>query len=148
MSGFVLDCSVAATWLFDDEATPETDALLDRLKQEGALVPGIWHLEIGNVLVRAERRKRIAMSRVAAYLHLLKRLAIVTDTETTERALRETLNLARQGGLSTYDAAYLDLAMRRGLPLATLDRALIRAARFVGVETVPRKTSCVHEKSQ
>lgn len=146
MKGFVLDCSVAATWLFPDQGTPETDALLDRLKTEGALVPGIWHLEVGNVLVRAERMKRIAKSKVAAYLHLLQRLAIVTDNETDERALRETLLLARECGLSTYDAAYLELAMRRGVQLATLDRALIRAARYMQVETVPKTTSSVHEK--
>ena len=146
MRGFVLDCSVAATWLFPDQGTPETDALLDRLKTEGALVPGIWHLEIGNVLVRAERMKRIAKSKVAAYLHLLRRLAIVTDNETDERALRETLQLARECGLSTYDAAYLELAMRRGVQLATLDHALIRAARYMQVETVPKTALRVHEK--
>lgn len=146
MNGFVLDCSVAATWLFPDQGTPETDELLDRLKTDGALVPGIWHLEIGNVLVRAERLKRIAKSKVAAYLHLLRRLAIVTDVETDERALRETLMLARECGLSTYDAAYLELAMRRGVPLATLDRALLRAAGYMQVETLPRTTLRVHEK--
>ena len=146
MSGFVLDCSVAASWLFDDEATPETDALLDQLKEEGAVVPGIWHLEIGNVLVRAERRKRISTARVATYLQLLRRLAIVTDTETDERALRETLMLAREWRLSTYDAAYLELAMRRGKPLATLDRARVRAARYAAVEILPRNACTVHER--
>ncbi len=137
MSGFVLDCSVAATWLFGDQATPETDALLDRLKQEDAFVPGIWHLEIGNFLVRAERMKRIAKAEVTAYLNLLRRLAVVTDAETDERALRETLVLARECGLSTYDAAYLELAIRRGAPLASLDRALVLAARRMQVETIP-----------
>ncbi len=145
MNGFVLDCSVAATWLFPDEATPETEALLDRLQTEGALVPGIWHLEIGNVLVRAERRKRIAKATVATYLHLLRRLAIVTDPETDQRALREIVLLARECGLTTYDAAYLELAMRRGVQLATLDRALIRAAHYMQVETVPRPNLQVHE---
>lgn len=146
MTGFVLDCSVAVAWLFPDEGTPETEALLDRLKKEEALVPGIWHLEIGNVLVRAERSKRIARSKVPAYLSLLRRLAIATDSETNERALRETLMLARECGLSTYDAAYLELAMRRGVQLATLDRALMRAARYMQVETVPRTNLQVHEK--
>ncbi len=115
-------------------------------KTEEALVPGIWHLEIGNVLVRAERMKRVAKSRVAAYLNLLRRLAIETDTETDERALRETLMLARECGLSTYGAAYLELATRRGVQLATLDRALIRAARYVQVETVPKTGLQVHER--
>ena len=137
MSAFVLDCSVAVAWLFDDEATPETDALLDRLKDAGALVPGLWRLELGNVLTRAEREKRIPGSRIAAYLDLLDRLPITTDTETESRAFREILALAREQGLTTYDAAYLELAMRRGVGLATRDNALVRAARRVQVETLP-----------
>ncbi len=137
MSEFVLDCSVAVTWLFADEATPETDALLDRLKEGGATVPGLWRLELGNVLSQAERRRRIDASRIASYVDLLTQLPIVTDVETDERALREILALARQENLTSYDAAYLELAMRRGVSLATLDKALIRAAGRVGVDTLP-----------
>ena len=137
MSVFVLDCSVAVAWLFDDEASPETDALLDRLRDDGALVPALWRLELGNVLVHAERRNRIAAPQIAAYLDLLDRLPIVTDAETESRALREILTLARTANLTTYDAAYLELAMRRNAELATRDKALIRAARGVGVETLP-----------
>ena len=137
MSAFVLDCSVAVTWIFDDEATPETDALLDRLELDAAFVPGLWRLELGNVLVRAERRKRIAASQVAACLGLLDRLPIVVDTETESRAFREVLVLARAERLTTHDAAYLELAIRMGLQLATRDRALVQAARRVEVETIP-----------
>ena len=137
MSAFVLDCSIAVAWLFDDEATPETDALLDRLKDDSALVPGLWHLETGNVLARAERHKRISGAQVAAHLDLLDRLPIVTDTETQRRAFREILMLAGSVRLTTYDAAYLELAMRRGIALATLDNALIQAARHLDVETLP-----------
>ena len=137
MSAFVLDCSIAAAWLFNDEASPETDALLDRLKNDSALVPGLWRLELGNVLAHAERRNRIAAAQIAAYLDLLNRLPIVTDTETESRALREILTLARTENLTTYDAAYLELAMRRRAELATRDKALIRAAARVGVETLP-----------
>lgn len=137
MSAFVLDCSIAVAWLFDDEATPETDALLDRLKDDSALVPGLWHLEIGSVLARAERHKRISGAQVAAHLDLLDRLPIVTDTETQRRAFREILMLARSERLTTYEAAYLELAMRRGIALATLDNALIQAARHLDVETLP-----------
>lgn len=137
MSVFVLDCSIAVAWLFDDEASPETDALLDRLKDDGALVPGLWRLELGNVLAHAEQRNRIAAGQIAACLHLLDRLPIVTDAETENRALREILMLARTTNLTTYDAAYLELAMRRNAELATRDKALIRAARGVGVETLP-----------
>lgn len=137
MSEFVLDCSVTVAWFFEDEATPETDALLDRTAESGALVPGLWRLQVGNVLSQAERRKRIDPSRVASYVDVLAQLPIATDTETEERALRETLALARQENLTTYDAAYLEVAMRRGAPLATRDTALIRAARRVGVDTLP-----------
>ena len=133
---FVLDCSIAVAWLFDDEASPETDALLGRLRDDGALVPGHWRLELGNVLTQAERRNRIAGAQIAAYLDLLDRLPIVTDAETERRALREILTLARTESLTTYDAAYLELAMRRNVQLATRDRALIRAARGIGVETL------------
>lgn len=142
MSAFVLDCSVAVAWLFDDEATPETDALLDRLKFDGAFVPGLWRLELGNVLARAERQKRIAASQIVAYFGVLDRLPIVSDAETESRAFREILALARAERLTTYDAAYLELAMRMGLQLATRDEALVQAARRVAVETVPvRKRS-------
>ena len=137
MSAFVLDCSVAVAWLFDDEATPESDALLDRLKDDGAFVPALWRLELGNVLARAERRKRISAAQIVAFLALLDRLPIATDPETESRAFREILALARAERLSTYDAAYLELAMRRGLLLATRDSALVHAARRVGVDTVP-----------
>ena len=137
MSAFVLDCSVAVAWLFDDEATPESDALLDRLKDDGAFVPALWRLELGNVLARAERRKRISAAQIVAFLALLDRLPIATDPETESRAFREILALARAEHLSTYDAAYLELAMRRGLLLATRDSALVHAARRVGVDTVP-----------
>lgn len=137
MSVFVLDCSIAVAWLFDDEASPETDALLGRLREDGALVPGNWRLELGNVLTQAERRNRIAGVQIAAYLDLLDRLPIVTDAETESRVLREILTLARTENLTTYDAAYLELAMRRNVQLATRDRALIRAARGIGIETLP-----------
>ncbi len=134
---FVLDCSITVAWLFEDESTPQTDELLDRLKDSGALVPALWRLELGNVLARAERRKRIAAVEIAGYLDLLDRSPIVTDTETEGRAFREILTLARNEGLTTYDAAYLELAARRRLPLATLDKELIRAAHRVQVGTLP-----------
>ena len=131
---FVLDCSITVAWLFDDESTPQTDELLDRLKDSGALVPALWRLELGNVLARAERLKRITAAQIADYLDLLDRSPIVTDTETESRAFREILALARSEGLTTYDAAYLELAVRRRLSLATLDKELIRAAHRVQVE--------------
>ena len=137
MSVFVLDCSVTVSWLFEDEASPQTDALLHRLQEGPALVPGIWYLEVGNVLAQAERRGRNSASQTAACLDTLGRLPIEVDVETNRRALREVLSLARAEQLTTYDASYLELAMRRGLALATCDKALLRASRRVGVTTLP-----------
>ncbi len=111
---------------------------MDRLKDESAIVPDHWRLQIGNVLVQAERRKRIAVAQIAAYLDLLNQLTIHVDSETGDRAFREILTLARTEGLTTYEAAYLELAMRRGVQLATQDVALVQAAHRVGVETLPK----------
>ncbi len=137
MSAFVLDCSIAAAWLFDDEATTQTDDLLKQLRNGSAFVPNLWHLELGNVLVQAERRKRITSAQISTRLELISRLPIETDTETDSRAFREILALARTETLTTYDAAYLELAIRRGLPLATQDNTLIRAANRVQIRTLP-----------
>ncbi len=136
MSGFVLDCSVAVAWCFEDEASPETDAILERLREEGALVPALWHLELGNVLVQAERRQRLSAAETTTRLELIADLPIRTDDETPGRALREVLTLARAEGLTTYDAAYLELAMRKGLPLASKDNELIKAAGHCGVASL------------
>lgn len=138
MSLFVLDCSVAAAWLFEDEAAPETDVLLDQLANGTALVPLHWRLELGNVLVHAERRGRVTPAQVAASVDFVDRLPIEVDAETDRRSFREVLALARSTKLTTYDAAYLELALRRGLRLATQDKALVRAARGLQVKTVPR----------
>jgi predicted nucleic acid-binding protein len=132
VSAFVLDCSIAAAWLFADEARPETDNLLDILAEHGALVPNLWHLEVANVLIQAERRGQISTR-----LELLANLPIITDTETSPRAFREILTLARSQTLTTYDASYLELAIRRGIPLATQDKALVRAANAAQVATLP-----------
>jgi len=137
VSAFVLDCSIAAAWLFEDEARPETDDLLDLLRDDGALVPNLWHLEVGNVLIQAERRGRITAAQIATRLELLASLPIATDGETDVLAFREILTLARAQALTTYDAAYLELALRQGIPLATQDKALVRAAIAVKVDTLP-----------
>jgi predicted nucleic acid-binding protein len=137
LSSFVLDCSIAVAWCFEDEATPETDGLLDRLRDEGAAVPALWSLEVGNALLQAERRGRIPTARVAAFVELLAGLPIETEGDASTRALREVLALARAERLTTYDASYLELAGRRALPLATRDQALQRAAKRLGVPLLP-----------
>ena len=137
MTGFVLDCSIAVSWCFEDEARPDTDALLERLRYEGAIVPLLWHLDLGNVLIQSERRGRLTAAETAMRLELIAALPIVTDEQFSSSTLREILFLARADRLTTYDAAYLELSIRRGLPLATKDRALAVAARDRGVGTLP-----------
>jgi len=132
VSALVIDSSAALSWCFEDEASPGSDALFEQVRDQGAVVPGLWHLEVANVLLQAERRGRITTGDVAMRLALIADLPITTDNETTARAWRETLAL-RAEGLTTYDATYLELAIRRGLPLMTKDAALIAAAGRSGV---------------
>jgi predicted nucleic acid-binding protein len=133
VSALVIDSSAALSWCFEDEASPESDALFEQVRDQGAVVPGLWHLEVANVLLQAERRGRIAPGDVTMRLELIAELPITIDNETTARAWREILALARAEGLTTYDATYLELAIRRGLPLQTKDAALITAAKRIGV---------------
>lgn len=134
MSGLVLDASRTLAWCFEDEGGADTDALIDRVAAEGALVPAIWPLEVANALAVAERRGRIAPEDSVAFVALIEELPITVDAATASHAFHETLNLARDHGLSVYDAAYLELAVRAGLPLATLDEGLRRAAALLDRE--------------
>lgn len=136
MTGFVLDASVAVAWCFDDESTPAAWALLDRLRSAPAHVPALWELEVGNILIGAERRRRITQARAAEFLGILGELDIRVDPEMPGRAFRDVLPLAREQRLTTYDATYLELAMRLGLPLATKDTALIGAAKVLRTPTL------------
>jgi predicted nucleic acid-binding protein len=112
MTETVIDSSVALTWCFEDEASAETDALFERVRDEGAQVPALSRLGLGNVLLQAEKRWRISASEVAARLDLIAELPISVDQETADRAWRDTLTLARAERLTAYDAAYLELAAR------------------------------------
>lgn len=132
---FVLDCSAALPWVFGDEATKATDLLLDEMARgTTAWVPAIWHLEMGNVLLGAMRKARIDQAGIEAFVSQLGDLEIHVDPETPARAWDKTLDLAQLHRLSTCDAAYLELALRRGLPVATLDKALAAACRNAGVK--------------
>jgi predicted nucleic acid-binding protein len=132
----ILDASMAITWLFDDEQTEAADAILERVTRDGAIVPSLFRLEIGNMLRNAERRGRCDETYTAHSFERLMRLAITIDNETDERAWAETLVLARQHDLTLYDAAYLELAVRLGGPIATCDNALVRAGERCGVEVL------------
>jgi predicted nucleic acid-binding protein len=137
MSAGVIDSSIALTWCFEDEASAETDRLFERVRDDGAIVRGLWHLELGNVLLQAERRGRISRADIAIRLALIADLPISVDQETTLRAWREILLLAQAENLTAYDAAYLELAARGGLPLMTKDQALAAAAKRIGVTVLP-----------
>lgn len=136
MKRLVLDCSIVMAWCFEDEANEYTDSILETLSSSEALVPAIWQLEIANVLLVGERRKRLKEADTARFLELLRELPIATDAETWEHALRETLAIGREQGLSSYDASYLELAMRNGIPIATQDIALRKAAKNCGVSVI------------
>ena len=130
---FVLDCSVTMAWCFDDEATPYTDGVRDSLAEKRAVVPSIWPLEAANATIVGERRKRLDEARSRRFFVLLEALPIVVDEETSNRAFADIVQLARNYQLSAYDAAYLELAIRRGLPLACNDGKLKTAAVAAGV---------------
>ncbi|GAB4127585.1 MAG: type II toxin-antitoxin system VapC family toxin [Acidobacteriota bacterium] len=125
---FVVDNSVVMAWCFEDEADRYSEAVLESLGSAEAFVPGVWPLELGNTLLVAERRERLSQAAVVRFLALLGGLPITVDQEPPGRVLKEIVSLAREQGLSTYDASYLDLAMRLDLPLATRDTSLSRAA--------------------
>jgi predicted nucleic acid-binding protein len=131
-----MDASVTLSWCFEDEATPYSESVLDRLKETEAVVPAIWPLEVANALVTAERRQRLAEAQTTRLVQLLGALPISIDTDGLRQALGSILSLGREHDLSTYDASYLELAMRQGLPLATQDQGLRQAAARAGVTLV------------
>ncbi len=133
---FVLDASVALLWLVpqtNPAGVDYADATLNSLKESQALVPSLCALEIANVVAKVESKGIVTEADSQRFITLLGRLNIVTDPATAAHALGDTLNLARRYKLSTYDAAYLELALRAGLPLATLDAGLTKAAAKAGV---------------
>ena len=133
MDKFVLDTSVAMAWCFEDETNPYADAVLDSLIDNAALAPSIWPLEVGNVLLVAERRNRISQPDSMRFLELLSSLPIKIESFSEQRMFEAVLSLARKFGVSSYDASYLDLAIQTGLKLATLDQSLRKAADRCGV---------------
>ncbi|HEX4079415.1 MAG TPA: type II toxin-antitoxin system VapC family toxin [Rhizomicrobium sp.] len=124
----VLDASMTIAWLFHDERTPATEAVLRRVVAEGAVVPSLWRIEVANVLRNAVRRRRCDNAYVDRSLQRLRRLVIETDKETDDRTWGATLGLAREQDLTLYDATYLELAIRTDHPLASCDGPLLAAA--------------------
>jgi|ERR1017187_2221577 predicted nucleic acid-binding protein len=129
---FVVDASVTLAWCFKDESTPSTEAVLDLLADDSAVVPALWELEVSNVLLLAERRGRITESNSARFVALLGQLPILVDTAGVD--MNSILAAGRRHQLTAYDATYLVLAQREGVPLATLDARMRAAARAAGVQ--------------
>jgi predicted nucleic acid-binding protein len=132
----VLDSSATLAWIYSDETTEEIRQLFDAVADNGAIVPALWRLEVANSLTVAMRRRRIDADFRRAALADLALLDITTDPHTDSLAWGETLALADRFRLSLYDAAYLELAQRRTLPLATLDEELCAAAAALGVRVL------------
>ncbi len=133
MIGFVVDASILASFALADERQPRALAVVERLRSETALAPCLLFFEIRNVLLVSERRHRLALEETEELLQIIARLPIAIDFDCDERRL---MPLARKHRLTAYDAAYLELALREGAALATLDAELERAARAEGVAIV------------
>ena len=134
---FVLDNSVTMRWFFGDGKPRELAyavKVLDAMKRASALVPATWGLEVANVIARAEAKALVTEARSGEFLEMLEGVDIEVDSATFEHALSDTLQLARRYRISAYDASYLELALRRGVPLATLDDDLQKAAKKAGVK--------------
>ena len=132
MSRFVLDNSVAMRWILESPKQADqlyAESVLHTLVEAEVVVPNLWHLEACNVLLVAEKRKELTGSEVERFISQLENLPIFADSMTALKSFNRTLNLARVHKLSSYDAAYLELAIREGFPLATLDKELIKAAK-------------------
>jgi len=133
----VVDASVAVAWCFADETTPFTEKVLDLVSRaDEVYVPPLWPFEVANALLAAERRKRITVAQAASFLNRIGGLPVTVELQQVSRAHDQVLSAARQHGLTVYDAAYLELAVRRGLPLATLDDRLNRASVAAGVALI------------
>jgi predicted nucleic acid-binding protein len=135
----VIDASLTMTWCFEDEATPATEDLLDRVARTGAVAPPLWRLEVANGFQSAIRRKRIDAAWRDVSIADLARLPIAVDPETDAHIRTTTLFLSDRHGLTIYDACYLELAQRRDLPLATLGKQLRAAGQALGLTLLGRQ---------
>jgi predicted nucleic acid-binding protein len=136
---FVLDASMTMSWGIDDETTPETEAALDELVASYAEVPALWSYELANALASSIRRGRLSLTQAEGFVERLRGLDIRIDDENPLSNDLSLLSFAVRRGLTAYDAAYLQLAKRRVLPLATLDKHLIAAAPLEGVSLLGQK---------
>lgn len=136
MSGFVIDASAILSWCFVEEQPDDAEALLQRLVAAGLAAPAHWPFEVANILWVAERKRRINAAAANAFVDLIEQLGVTLDTQSFAMALRDSRVLALAHNLTVYDAAYLELALRRGAGLVSKDAALLRAAEAAGVTTI------------
>jgi predicted nucleic acid-binding protein len=134
LTGIVVDASVALAWCFPDEGSDYADRVLVALEGHAILVPALWSIEITNALLVAERRKRVRQLETRRFIDLLSDLKVEREARSVADAVSNVLPLGREYVLSAYDAAYLDVAIRHGVPLATLDSNLRRASTRAGIE--------------
>ena len=133
LDSFVLDASITVAWYFRDEADPYADAVARRVPTVKPIVPSVWPLEVANTMLVGERRKRDAVATILQWTAYLTGLPIAVDEQNFGRVFGDVLAIARTYDLSVYDASYVELAIRSGLPLATLDGRLRAAAAALGV---------------
>ena len=136
LSSIVLDCSVTVSWFMIDETSTISNDILNLISKEKAIVPSIWQLEVGNVLLMCQRNKRITKEQRLNALHILNELPIIIDDLTSKYAWQDTIELAEKYSLSLYDACYLELSLRYSLPLATFDNQLKKAANLASVKLI------------
>ena len=134
MTGIVTDASLALAWCFPDEASEYADRILVALEGHAILVPALWSVEITNALLTAERRKRVKPPEIRRFVELLDGLTVIIDSQSVAESVSNILPIAPEYGLSAYGAAYLDVAVRHGAPLATFDNALRKAGQKAGIE--------------
>ena len=135
----VIDASVTLSWIYSDEHSAASDALLARVADRGAVVPQLWRLEVASALQNGIKRKRIVAAYRDSAIQQLLGLPIETDPDTNDYAWTTTLQLADIHHITVYDASYLELALRRGLPLATRDDQLAAAATAAGAILLPTR---------
>ena len=135
-ASFIVDASVGFAWVYLGQATPETDHLLNEVAAGATvIVPALWFLEMSNVLLIAQRRHRLTATQRKAAMEKLTAMQFTVDEEGTRHAFGKTSELAEKHGLTIYDATYLELAVRRSLPLASRDEALKSAAKQCGLKS-------------
>ena len=136
-ASFIVDASVGFAWVYQGQATPETEQLLNEVAAGATvIVPALWFLEMSNVLLMAQRRHRLTAAQRKAAMEKLTAMQLTVDEEGTRNAFGKTSELAEKHGLTIYDATYLELALRRSLPLASRDEALKIAAKQCGLKTL------------